>query len=220
MDEKDNISEWSSKRVSEWLLEIGLSEYTEVFASEGVDGAVLLQLGDVEVHELVVGKAHRELLREEIKKLREEPETKNLPAQLGDWTTDDVVEWLRILGLDAYCDVIEQKRLSGFNLYYLTKKIMKEQLGIARIGDRVKLSMELNKLRETFNPDLVSPNDMRKRIEQVEMTHELVNVNTDTKAIQLNYRNWLEMKKSAARESYTPVMTFVGPTGCGKVCID
>ena len=44
--------------------------------------------------------------------------------------------------------MILEKRISGFNLFYLTKRIMKEELGITTIGDRVRLQQELNRLRQ------------------------------------------------------------------------
>ena len=205
---------WGQQQVREWLCSIGLEKCAGVFDAEGIDGSVLLNLGPLEIQELVP-EEHRAVFETALRRLYS-PSSSSLPGNLGDWTTEHVIVWLRSLGMESYCEVVRDKRLSGFNLYYLTKRIMKEQLGIHRLGDRVKLSTELNKLRESFNPDMVSVQDIRKRIEQVEMKCELVNVNTDTKQVSLNTKNWLAMKNTSSRSSYTPVLTFVGPTGCGK----
>ena len=67
-----------------------------------------------------------------------------------DWSTDDVCVWFNSIGFGEYIPFIIQNRIRGVHLPELSKDDMIE-LGIKKLGDRITLDNEINKICSTVS---------------------------------------------------------------------
>ena len=61
------------------------------------------------------------------------------------WTTAEVGEWLDAIGLGEYKAVFDENCIEGETLASMSKADIKE-LGVEKVGHRVKLDKEIKKL--------------------------------------------------------------------------
>ena len=61
------------------------------------------------------------------------------------WTTSEVGDWLDAIGLGEYKGVFDENCIEGETLASMSKADIKE-LGVEKVGHRVKLDKEIKKL--------------------------------------------------------------------------
>lgn len=67
--------------------------------------------------------------------------------QVGNWTTDDIVAWLKTLGLSEHSRKFQQFRINGAHLLSFDRSFL-TQLGVTRIGHRQLIERSLKSLME------------------------------------------------------------------------
>lgn len=81
---------------------------------------------------------------------RGEPRPTAAGNSYKDWSTDDVCLWFDSIGFGEYIPFIKEHKLRGIHLPELSKDDMIE-LGIKKLGDRITIDGEINKLCYKFS---------------------------------------------------------------------
>jgi len=67
---------------------------------------------------------------------------------VSEWTTEEVCEWLRGLDLGHHVGSFREQAITGETLCELTADELKEELGVSKLGERKKLLLRLEGLRQ------------------------------------------------------------------------
>jgi mitogen-activated protein kinase kinase kinase len=68
------------------------------------------------------------------------------PDSVKNWTEDQVCEYLRTVKCGEYEKLFRKNHINGENLLEMDKDVLKE-MGIDKVGDRVRLFLGIKKLR-------------------------------------------------------------------------
>lgn len=68
------------------------------------------------------------------------------PDAVKNWTEDQVCEYLRSVKCGEYEKLFRKNNINGENLLEMDKEVLKE-MGIDKVGDRVRLFLGIKKLR-------------------------------------------------------------------------
>jgi len=60
-------------------------------------------------------------------------------SELKTWSVSDVQEWLCINHMEIYCDVFREEEIDGMALANLTNDYLKNDLGVTKLGHRLKI---------------------------------------------------------------------------------
>lgn len=72
------------------------------------------------------------------------------PGSVKNWDEDQVCEYLRSIKCGEYEKIFRKNHINGENLLEMDKEVLKE-MGIEKVGDRVRLFLGIKKLRtKTF----------------------------------------------------------------------
>jgi mitogen-activated protein kinase kinase kinase len=68
------------------------------------------------------------------------------PSSVKNWDEDQVCEYLRSVKCGEYERIFRKNHINGENLLEMDKEVLKE-MGIEKVGDRVRLFLSIKKLR-------------------------------------------------------------------------
>lgn len=68
------------------------------------------------------------------------------PDAVKNWSEESVCEWVRSINCAEYEQLFRQNHINGENLLEMDKHVLKE-IGIDKVGDRVRLFLGIKKLR-------------------------------------------------------------------------
>lgn len=68
-------------------------------------------------------------------------------SDISKWTIDNVAEWLQQIDMDEYISKFKENEIDGFILVDLTELHLKEELGINKLGHRLKIMKYLQQLK-------------------------------------------------------------------------
>eukprot|EP00833_Pecoramyces_ruminatium_P004148 jgi/Orpsp1_1/1178180/evm.model.c7180000064339.1 len=104
------------------------------------------------------------------------------------WTENEVGRWLDDIKLGQYKDKFKENNITGFVLFDLTHKDLKE-MGIYDLGERAKILIELKKFYYVIlnSKDVtLSQNEIKKRRDTVIQNHKNIINNNDSVNNQSN----------------------------------
>lgn len=80
--------------------------------------------------------------------------------EVESWSCDDVVHWLRYLGLAQYSEAFRSRHMDGALLMKMTEQQLTDELTVDLVGHRSKLLRQLERARAgKLAPDLTQPPD-------------------------------------------------------------
>jgi len=126
---------WSSPMVGEWLVLLGLGEYSPRFFEEGVDGPILLELRKDQFERClgVTSRLHELSLRLGLLDLK----TKSIDYSPGqwEWTGMGVIHWLTFRGLEQLVSRFRSGAVHGGVLFRLTRAEFQTYLHVGELGE-------------------------------------------------------------------------------------
>lgn len=73
-------------------------------------------------------------------------DTVDAPDTARNWDEDRVCEWLRSVSCGDYEKLFRKNNINGENLLEMDKAVLQE-LGIEKVGDRIRIFLQIKKLR-------------------------------------------------------------------------
>jgi len=92
------------------------------------------------------------------------------PDAVKNWTEDQVCEYLRSVKCGEYEKLFRKNNINGENLLEMDKEVLKE-MGIDKVGDRVRLFLGIKKLRTKAYANQKRRNRVSHRHEMQFLTH-------------------------------------------------
>jgi class 3 adenylate cyclase len=96
------------QQIADWLNELGLGQYAQRFAENGIDASILHYLTDEEFEKIGVSLGHRRKLLAAIARLRSESPSRNRPGELK---SQDTAERRQVTVM--FSDLVDSMALSG-----------------------------------------------------------------------------------------------------------
>ena len=81
-----------------------------------------------------------------------------------DWTSDDVGEWLSIIGLNEYVDNFTKNHINGKILFDLTDKELKEDLEVVSIGHRKNFQKAVAHLKKFYAKNRLYSDSIKNKL--------------------------------------------------------
>jgi len=144
---KGVMSSWGRKGVCQWLKSLGLGQYSKMFYSHSINGALLEHLTTASLLELgITNLSHRKKLTKEKDKLLEDEKLKDHNL-IYLWTVEDVSSWCRAIpGCKKFYENVLKEKIGGIDLCVLGSKELLG-LGVTHIKTRKLLTEQVIKLR-------------------------------------------------------------------------
>lgn len=141
---------------------------------------------------------------------------RNKKEAVNEWDIEKVQEWLIEVGWERVSKNFNNAGINGFGLLRLTEDDLRNHLQITNIKDRKGLFSVITNLKIKSAFDL--SNRSQQQIIEQERKHELITVYPmPPLELKINDKNLERMKSDTIEDNtFSPVITFTGPTGSGK----
>jgi len=120
-----DFSLWGEEEVFKWLSNLGVDyeSYAKLFKSAKIGGDELAEFSREDLEELGIPTLHRLNIALELERLRI-----GIPQLLLPWTPEEVIDWLKINGLEFNFDLVRSQNISGDLFSILTKASLIDDL--------------------------------------------------------------------------------------------
>ena len=68
-----------------------------------------------------------------------------LYKEIVEWENKEVLQWLDLKNLKNFSDLFSKHRINGYDLCYITNEELKNELGVMKLHDRMKILKEIRK---------------------------------------------------------------------------
>lgn len=131
--------------VEKWLTSLQFEEYIPLFTSAGYDMPTIYRMTPADLTAIGVTKPlHRRKLNLEIEKL-------NISDGLPDFIPKSLLEWLKLIRLDEYFDILCQQGYDSIDrVIQLTWEDF-EEIGIKKLGHQKRLTLAIKRIQDLNN---------------------------------------------------------------------
>lgn len=131
--------------IEKWLTSLQFEEYIPLFISAGYDMATIYRMTPADLTAIGVTKPlHRRKLNLEIEKL-------NINDGLPDFIPKSLLEWLKLIRLDEYFDILCQQGYDSIDrVIQLTWEDF-EEIGIKKLGHQKRLTLAIKRIQDINN---------------------------------------------------------------------
>lgn len=153
--DNNDITNWDTYKLHNWLIEIGLSMYADIFKKHKIAGDILFDIQECDLMDMGI-KSYGNIKRiikiidemciiSNIKHKDKFNKFFNIPVKK--WNMRYVILWINTIGYSRYADIFKKNQINGKLLLDLVINDLRD-IGIKSVTDQKNILGKINKLKK------------------------------------------------------------------------